>query len=153
MRPVAFQLPRVLQASRDITHPGPQAMQLITPLYAGILALIFIVLSLRVVNSRHREKVSLGDGDNHHLNRQIRVHGNFAEYTPMALLLILMAELQGLPPFLLHLLGIALVAGRLFHARSIAGERTRFRARKTGMLLTFIAVVAGGIANIALALF
>ncbi len=128
-------------------------MQLTTPLYAGILALIFIALSMRVVNSRHREKVSLGDGDNHMLNRQIRVHGNFAEYTPMALLLMLMAELQGLPVVLLHVLGIVLVAGRLFHACSIAGERTRFGARKTGMLLTFFAVAAAGIANIGLALF
>jgi uncharacterized protein len=128
-------------------------MQLTTPLYAGILALIFIALSLRVVNSRHRENVSLGDGDNHMLNRQIRVHGNFAEYTPMALMLMLMAELQDLPVFLVHVLGVALVAGRLFHARSIAGERTRFGARKTGMLLTFLAIAAAGVANIALALF
>ncbi|WP_114285724.1 MAPEG family protein [Candidatus Halocynthiibacter alkanivorans] len=128
-------------------------MQLTTPLYAGILALIFIALSMRVVNSRHREKVSLGDGDNHMLNRQIRVHGNFAEYTPMTLLLILMAELQGLPLFLVHMLGIALVAGRVIHALSIAGERTSFGQRKTGMLLTFFAVAAAGVANIGLALF
>jgi uncharacterized protein len=128
-------------------------MQLTTPLYAGILALIFIALSMRVVNSRHREKVSLGDGDNHMLNRQIRVHGNFAEYAPMTLLLILMAELQGLPLFLVHMLGIALVAGRVIHALSIAGERTSFGQRKTGMLLTFFAVAAAGVANIGLALF
>ena len=128
-------------------------MQLITPLYAGILALIFIALSMRVVNSRRKHQVSLGDGDNHMLNRQIRVHGNSAEYAPMTLLLILMAELQGLPLFLVHMLGIALVAGRVIHALSIAGERTSFGQRKTGMLLTFFTVAAAGVAKIGLALF
>ena len=69
----------------------------VTPIYAGLLALLFILLSMRVIGTRRAARVALGDGGIPALLRRQRVHGNFAEYAPLALLLMALAELQGLP--------------------------------------------------------
>ena len=58
------------------------------------------------------------------MERRIRVHGNFAEYVPLALLLLLFMELQAQSRFLVHVLCIVLIAARLVHAdRRHAGQR------------------------------
>lgn len=69
----------------------------ITPLYASLLALVFVYLSARVITVRRQLKASLGDHGDKNLLKRLRVHANFAEYTPLALLLILMAEMMGTP--------------------------------------------------------
>jgi uncharacterized membrane protein YecN with MAPEG domain len=61
-------------------------------LYAGLLALWLVVLSLRVIQARRAARVSLGDGGNRALQRAIRGQANFAEYVPIALLLLLILE-------------------------------------------------------------
>ena len=58
-------------------------------LYAALLGLILVYLSYRVVSYRVKYKVGIGDGGNTKLARAIRVQGNFVEYVPIALLLIL----------------------------------------------------------------
>jgi len=67
----------------------------VTGLYAGILGIVFFVLSMRVISNRVRARVNLLDGGDEALTRAMRVHGNFAEYVPFALLLMALAEIQG----------------------------------------------------------
>ncbi len=88
----------------------------VTPIYAALLVALFIYLSFSVIKVRRGEKISLGDGDSKALQARTRAHGNFAEFVPFALVLMLMAELQGANPFLLHALGLALMIGRIAHA-------------------------------------
>ncbi|MGB0751287.1 MAG: MAPEG family protein, partial [Gammaproteobacteria bacterium] len=62
---------------------------LITALYAGILGVIMVLLSLRViVVARARAHIPYGDGGKDELTPVVRAQGNFAEYVPLALLLI-----------------------------------------------------------------
>lgn len=56
----------------------------ITMAYAGLLALMFVALSARVIVRRRSAHAALGDGDDNDLSRRIRAHGNFAEYAPLA---------------------------------------------------------------------
>ncbi len=51
----------------------------IVPVYAGLLGLFFVYLSIRVIRTRRHEQVALGDGDSPRLRRAMRVHANFAE--------------------------------------------------------------------------
>ena len=81
---------------------------IVTPLYAGLLGLLLLALSINVIRDRFRTKVSLGDGNDALLQKSIRAHGNFVEYAPLGLVLIAVAELQGAPAFAVHLLGTAL---------------------------------------------
>lgn len=118
-----------------------------TPAYAAVLGLVFVALSLRTIRLRRRHRIAVGDGDNAELRRAMRVHANFAEYTPLALLLIFFVEHDGAALLLVHALCIALLAGRLLHAWGVSQNRENFRYRVSGMLLTF-----GSIATAALAI-
>jgi uncharacterized membrane protein YecN with MAPEG domain len=73
---------------------------------------------------------------------------NFAEYAPLALLLMALAELQHLPDWMIHALGILLLVGRATHAYGVGREPELFRARVLGMALTFAALGAGAVANL-----
>ena len=61
---------------------------IVSPLYVGLCALVFVVLSARVIRGRNRRGVNLGHGGHADLETAMRVRGNFAEYVPLALLLI-----------------------------------------------------------------
>lgn len=121
-----------------------------TPIYAALLTLLYITLSFRVIGRRRSAKVSLGDGGDSVLNRRLRAHGNFAEYVPLGLLLMVLVELQDGAALLIHAIGLMLLIGRVAHARGLAGEPENFRYRKIGMQLTFTALLAGAVGNLIL---
>jgi len=52
----------------------------IIPLYAGLLAILYLALTYAVIRNRYRLKLSLGDGGDNRINRYMRGHGNFIEY-------------------------------------------------------------------------
>lgn len=116
-----------------------------TPIYAALLAFVLIFLSLRVIRTRRTAKVALGDGGDQGLLRASRAQANFAEYVPMALLLIGFAELQGAPVLAIHGLGVVLLAGRLVHAYGVSQQEEDCRLRVRGMQLTFLAVASAAI--------
>ena len=124
----------------------------ITPFYAALVALVYVYLSLRVINTRRSERVGLGDGDNKTLRRAIRAHGNCGEYAPMALLLIAFAEMQGAQVWLIHALGLMLLAGRVAHASGFGREPERMNLRVAGMRLTIATIVAGSLSNLTITL-
>ncbi len=109
----------------------------VTPLYAALLGLMFIGLSLRTISLRRRFRVAIGDGRNPLLQRAMRVNANFAEYVPLALLLNYFVELQDGPRLHVHLLGITLVCGRLLHAWGVSQASENFHYRTAGIMLTF----------------
>ena len=114
-----------------------------TAIYAGILAVLYIIISLRVSLGRKKNKVNLGDGGNEDMQKRIRVHGNFAEYVPMALLLMAIVEINGGVGWAIHVLGIALVVGRLLHAYGLSAGVLPGRA--IGSLLSWLVIVAAGV--------
>lgn len=108
----------------------------IVALYAGLLGLLYLPLAANVIRIRRADSISLGDGGNTLLERRIRAHGNFAEYVPIALILIALAEAGGSPSWLIHGLGIALVIGRAMHAVALTSLTPRSLARVGGMIAT-----------------
>ncbi len=125
-------------------------MPLITPLYAALAAVILIALSVRVIGVRRSRRVAIGDGGDDDMARRIRAQGNFAEYVPLALVLILLLELGGAPAWQLHLLGAALILGRILHAWSLTAHSGS--GRLIGMTLTFFVLAAGALGNLKAAL-
>ncbi|WP_426954468.1 MAPEG family protein [Muricoccus radiodurans] len=123
----------------------PQA----TPLYAGLLGLLFLALSVRTIMARGQAKVMLGTGGVAALERAVRVHGNFSEYVPMVLVLLLIAELMGASSWLLHAAGLSLLVGRVLHALAIGGAVHVYQLRVAGMMLTFLPLALLSISLIA----
>jgi uncharacterized protein len=120
----------------------------ITALYAGILALLIVVLAGRVVAVRRSAAVSLGDGGSEVLIRRIRVHGNATENIPIGLLVMLVLELNHASAALLHGLGIALTVGRLAHAQGLTGSPGTSVGRFLGTVASWGAIVWGAVALI-----
>ena len=118
---------------------------LITSFYAVPIAILYLVLTFRVISVRRRNAVALGDGGNPVLLRRIRAQGNLTEYAPLILVLMLMGELQGASALLLHAIGIALLAGRTLHAFGISQAREDIRLRAAGMVLTLTAIAVAAL--------
>ena len=67
----------------------------LTAFYAGLFALIYVVLSAWVVAGRVSSDTLRGDGGNEALEKRIRSQGNFGEYVPLALVLVALLEAGG----------------------------------------------------------
>ncbi len=123
-------------------------MSRVTAPWAALLALLFVAISIRVIRERRRAKVAIGAGGDAALERAIRSQANFAEYVPIALILMLTAEHAGSSRWLLHAAGAALLVGRLVHAYGLVREDVDLRLRPVGMGLTFTAIIALAITNL-----
>ena len=113
----------------------------VTALYAALLTLFYLYLTWRVIGFRRAHRVDMGSGDHLLLRRYVRAHGNFVEYAPLSLVLLGLLDLGGWPFWLLHLLGLGVLAGRLAHAWSFSVEEPRLRSRSLGMVLTLTSLV------------
>lgn len=123
--------------------------------YAGILALIMAVLSIRVPMRRAALDQPWGTGNDLILETRVRVFGNFIEYVPMILLLIWMLEVRGESAVFLHSAGTALVVTRLIHALVLtAGPMSNLHkiGRAIGAMGTWLVLVACGVRLIIVAL-
>jgi len=124
-----------------------------TSVYAVLLTLLFLTLSARAMSGRRRSRVSLGDGSSEELRRRLRAHANFAEYTPLALILMGLLELQGAGAIVLNVIGLLLVAGRLAHAYGISRIPEHLSARVLGVGLTLLSMILSCLALLSIALF
>lgn len=122
----------------------------ITAIYAGILGIGIIYLSFRVASKRLSNKVGLGDGGIDELMQAIRVQGNAVEYVPLALVLLLLLEMNGAHPAMLHSLGGALVAGRVLHAWGLSTSSGTSIGRLYGTMATWIMILSAAVLNILL---
>ena len=125
----------------------------VTPIFAGGLTLLYVYLAVGVITARRTARVGLGDGGNAEMLRCIRVHGNFAEYVPLCLLLMALAELQSAPAWMTAMVGLILVAGRLIHAAGVSRQPEIAGSRTLGMGLTFAALIIAALINLTLGLY
>ena len=119
-----------------------------TSLYAAVLGALLIFLSVKVIKARRGARVSVGDGGDDALLRAIRTQGNFAEYTPLALILIALIEVNGISVWIVHGLGALLVVGRGLHAMGLTPGDARMKYRVRGMQLTFGVIALGAAVNL-----
>jgi uncharacterized membrane protein YecN with MAPEG domain len=113
----------------------------VTTLYAGLLGLLYLALAYLVVRGRQRHRINLGIGAEGQIERQVRVHANFAEYAPIFLILLLLAELAAAPSWLLHGAGAGFVAARLAHALGLSSTSGVSRGRSVGTALTWLLIL------------
>ena len=87
-----------------------------TAIYAAVLGLLAALLTVNVIVNRVRAKVDFADGGVAALGQAIRAHANFAEHTPLGLLLIGLVEAFGYPALAVNGLGIVFLVARLLSA-------------------------------------
>jgi uncharacterized protein len=114
---------------------------IVTMLYAALCGVLLIALALNIVRLRLGRKIPLGMGEDSALEQPVRVHGNFTEYTPTFLILLLLAELSGAAFVFLHLMGAAFVTGRLLHAYGLSTVRARSFGRFYGSAISWTSIL------------
>lgn len=122
------------------------ASLIVTPLATSVLAILFVLLSGRVIQLRRRDAVGIGYGKSHDLRRAIRVHGNFGEYVPLAIVVLALLEASAMmPPWLLWALAGVLLVSRILHAAGLSRSAGTSLGRFIGTGLTLVyLLVAGG---------
>ena len=121
----------------------------ISGLYISLTAILMVALAMRVVKLRRKHKIGLGSADNKELQLATRVHANLIENAPIAMALLLVAELNGLSRIYLHLLGMVLLIGSILHAVGLTIGRGGYHlGRFWGGLLTWLVMLILAIANI-----
>ena len=117
----------------------------ITPFYAALFGIMLFALSIRTIRVRRRLQIAIGHADDAVMERAMRVHANFCEYVPIALLLIYLLEVTLGASYWIHILGGGLLLGRLLHAFGVSRPREDFRFRVTGMVLTFTVIISAAL--------
>ncbi|MCH9806162.1 MAG: MAPEG family protein [Alphaproteobacteria bacterium] len=117
----------------------------ITSLYALPLVLLLIALAFRVINYRRSNLISLGDQGDPALLARTRAHANCAEYLPLGLIAMALAETAGAHGLIVHATGMALLVGRLLHAYALSSSPQVMSFRVAGMVLTFTSLVGAAL--------
>lgn len=126
----------------------------------ALLALLFLLLSFRVVGQRDKAKIGLGDGSASDvalgaeasapgLLVATRAHANFAEYVPLSLLLMGMIEMSGGYHWVVVGLGGALILARVGHMIGI-GRNAPNPFRFGGVILQWLMLLVGAIYGLVL---
>jgi len=118
-------------------------MPIVAPIYAGLLAVLFFWLSLRVSLIRMKGPAA-DEAAATRLRRAVRAQGNASEYIPVGLIMLLVLDLQGAPFWLVHVFGLALLAGRIGHFVSFALPSTGPLIR-VSMLVTYAMILFSGL--------
>ncbi len=120
-------------------------MSSIWSLYAAVLAVIFVVLSVRVVKTRGGKKIAFGDGGITEVQLAVRTQQNFAEYVPFALLLLIAVEAHGWESWVIHSLGGTLIAVRLIHVYGLWSKKSLTAGRVIGAGGTWLVMIASAV--------
>jgi uncharacterized membrane protein YecN with MAPEG domain len=113
----------------------------ITSFYSGLCALIVIALIFQVERQRFRHRIGFGDGGKEKLALVIRVHANAVENIPLALILLLLWELNGGPRWGLHLAGAGLVVSRVLHAWGFSHSSGKSFGRSAGAAGSWLVIL------------
>jgi len=108
--------------------------------YSGLLGLMLVAMIFAIIRLRWKYKVSIGDGGEKVLAKAMRGQANFVETVAIGLILLMLIALSGAPVWVVHLMGLALLAGRLLHA-SVFFMGAHFRLRQLGMVITIFYLI------------
>ncbi|MCX8956238.1 MAPEG family protein [Erwinia psidii] len=119
---------------------------MVSGLYVVIGALFLIAFTLQVVRLRRQYRVAHGDGGFYELQIAIRIHGNAVETIPVALLLLVMMEMNGVEIWALHLVALFFFLGRCLHCYGMRTSTLLWR--KNGMVITLLSMLVMIIVNL-----
>ncbi|MEM6159018.1 MAPEG family protein [Erwinia sp. P6884] len=119
---------------------------MVSAFYVVLGALFLIKFSFDVIRLRRLYHVSSGDGGFFELQTAIRIHGNAAEYIPVAVLMLVMMELNGAEIWMLHLVGLFFFLGRALHFYGMRSSTLLWR--KNGMVLTMLSLLGMIVLNL-----
>ena len=122
----------------------------VTSIFALCFTLLIIFLAIQVVRNRRKYKIGYGDAENKDLCKAISAHSNAVENIPLALLLLLMLEVNQLSSTLLIAFGSALLLARIIHAFGLLKTVYVSFGRTYGTMLTWLIMIVMAALNVGL---
>ena len=113
--------------------------------YFTAFGLLYIVNAWRVISLRRKHRVGLGHGDIPDLRRAIRIFGNFTEWVPIGLILLIALEFVQAPYWYQHVMGGILLLGRIIHSIALLRSQGASADRMIGMILTMFSILLGAV--------
>lgn len=115
---------------------------------ASLLGILLLFLSGYVVAGRVKFKIDMGDGGNEQMRQRIRTQANFVEYVPLALILIILVEVDKIGPgWLPTAMAATLIVARLWHAQGLLSNPGESAGRFMGTNLTGLVILVGAVAT------
>lgn len=115
----------------------------VTGVFAAVIGILLLILSAQVTRFRMKYKKGLGITEDRDFAAAVRAHANLVEYAPLGLIMLGVAELNGVASGLIYWTGMALVVGRILHAWGmINGRGGQHWARALGIVLTWLSILA-----------
>ena len=120
---------------------------ILTPIFISLLTIFYIFLAMRIGYMRGSPVMKLifkmdEQITDEKLNRNIRAHGNFSEYVPLYLLLLLTSEIINVASFdYLLIASLIFTYGRVAHAICFAFFDYNPFLRISGMLSTYVGML------------
>ena len=115
-------------------------------LWSGLMLILLLVLSVRVVQQRRAHSMAQGHGGHEKLEGALRAFGNATEYVPAAIAALAVMAIAGAYWPIVHLTGAVLFVGRVVHAIGLSRNPGVSNPRAIGTLLTWIAYVFAAVA-------
>lgn len=109
----------------------------ITIYFALPLTLLFVLLAFRVASLRRVLKIGFGDGNNDEIKKALSAQHNAAENIPLAIILLLLLELNGAASPVLLTCGSLMLLARLYHAWSLSHSIGKSTGRTVGIIFTW----------------
>ena len=119
---------------------------MVTALYAAIFAFWLCYLTLQVVKQRKAYQVGYGDGGINDLQVARSAHSNAIDTIPISLILLALLEINSGQLWMIHVLGIALLFGRVLHGRAILAQQLKNRI--LGMQITLMVIILAALGNL-----
>jgi len=120
----------------------------VTSVVALLLSFLIIYLALRVVSYRRKYRIGYGDAGNKELSKAMSAHSNAIENIPLALVLLLLLELNNANQILLITLGCLLILARLIQAFGLLKSLGVSFGRTYGTMLTWLLMIVMAVVNV-----
>ena len=120
----------------------------VTAIFSLIFTVLILALSYQVVYWRRKLRVGYGSAGKQQLQQAISAHSNAIENLPLAMILFLMLELQGVTGLILMITGSLLVFSRLIHAYGLSNSIYVSFGRTYGTMITWFVMVFMAVLNV-----
>lgn len=115
----------------------------VSAVIASAVTMLLLFLSYRVTSFRVKHKQGLGVADDLDFEVAVRSQANLVEYAPFALIVLAIAEINGVSATLIYWTGMAFFIARVLHAWGMyKGRGSSHPARLVGFLLTGLSMLA-----------